>query len=86
MIVTAREEDRDFLERLGADEVIDYKKEQFEKRVSDVDLVFDLIAGEVQRRSWKVLAPGGRLISTLRFAAEGRSLATPEPRPKALAT
>jgi NADPH:quinone reductase-like Zn-dependent oxidoreductase len=46
--------------------VIDYHKERFEDRVRDVDLVFDLVDGETQDRSFAVLKPGGRLISTLK--------------------
>ncbi len=66
VITTAGEKDREWLEELGADEVIDYKNERFEEKVRDVDLVIDLIAGDTQERSWRVLKPkGGRLISTL---------------------
>jgi NADPH:quinone reductase-like Zn-dependent oxidoreductase len=55
----------DFVRGLGADEVIDYRKERFEDKVSDVDLVFDLVGGETQERSWSVLRQGGALVSTL---------------------
>lgn len=65
VIATARAEDRDFLEGLGATDVIDYKAERFEDEVSPVDMVFDLVAGETQDRSWKVLKDGGALVSTL---------------------
>ena len=44
---------------------VDYKSQKFEEAVPEVDLVFDLIGGETQDRSWKVLKQGGRLISTL---------------------
>jgi NADPH:quinone reductase-like Zn-dependent oxidoreductase len=54
-----------FARALGADQVIDYKKQRFEDEVSDIDVVFDLIAGETQDRSWRVLKPGGILVSTL---------------------
>lgn len=64
--VTASAADRDFLRALGADEVIDYKHERFEDRVRKVDLVFDLVAGETQDRSFAVLKPGGALVSTLK--------------------
>ena len=64
--VTASPEDRDFLRALGADEVIDYHAERFEDRVRKVDLVFDLVAGETQDRSFAVLKEGGALISTLK--------------------
>jgi NADPH:quinone reductase-like Zn-dependent oxidoreductase len=62
---TASSADVQFLRELGADQVIDYKSERFEDRVCDVDLVFDLIGGESQDRSWSVLKSGGTLVSTL---------------------
>jgi NADPH:quinone reductase-like Zn-dependent oxidoreductase len=65
--VTTTVSDRhiDFVRSLGADEVIDYKKQRFEEIARDIDLVFDLVAGETQDRSWKVLKEGGTLVSTL---------------------
>jgi NADPH:quinone reductase-like Zn-dependent oxidoreductase len=33
--------------------------------VSNVDLVLDLVAGDTQKRSWKSLRRGGRMVSTL---------------------
>src|SRR3984957_17897799 len=57
--------DKDFVLGLGADKAIDYKNEKFEDQVSDIDLVYDLIGGETQARSFAVLKPGGALISTL---------------------
>jgi NADPH:quinone reductase-like Zn-dependent oxidoreductase len=54
-----------YLRSLGADEAIDYKATRFEDVVKDIDLVFDLIGGETQERSWAVLKKGGILVSTL---------------------
>jgi NADPH:quinone reductase-like Zn-dependent oxidoreductase len=54
-----------FAQRLGAEQVIDYKKQRFEDAVKDVDVVFDLVGGETQDRSWGVLKKGGVLVSTL---------------------
>lgn len=54
-----------FLESLGPDRVIDYKAERFEDVCREFDLVIDLIGGQTQDRSWKVLREGGRLVSTL---------------------
>jgi NADPH:quinone reductase-like Zn-dependent oxidoreductase len=65
VIATGRAEDRDLLRKWGADEVIDYKRERFEDRARDIDLVLDLVAGETQQRSWNVLKDGGRIVSTL---------------------
>lgn len=66
VIATCSGRDGDFVESLGASEAIDYHKERFEDRVQDVDLVFDLIGGETQERSWAVLKTGGVLVSTLK--------------------
>jgi NADPH:quinone reductase-like Zn-dependent oxidoreductase len=65
VIATGRAEDQDLLRKWGADEVIDYKREAFEQRARDIDLVLDLVAGETQQRSWSVLKDGGRIVSTL---------------------
>jgi len=60
---TASAENRDFLLRLGANEVIDYRQAQFEQAVRDVDVVLDTIGGETRERSWQVLKPTGILVS-----------------------
>jgi NADPH:quinone reductase-like Zn-dependent oxidoreductase len=48
---------------LGADIVIDYKKEDFEKVLSGYDVVLNSLDGDTLRKSLNVLKPGGRLIS-----------------------
>lgn len=63
VITTARKPNHTFVESLGADEIIDYQSEDFTKIVSDVDIVLDTIGGEVMTNSFKVLKPGGKLIS-----------------------
>jgi NADPH:quinone reductase-like Zn-dependent oxidoreductase len=63
VIGTASSENQAFLRDLGADETIDYRKAPFEDQVSDVDVVLDTLGGDVQTRSWKVLKPGGILVS-----------------------
>ena len=45
--------------------MIDYKREKFEEKLKDIDLVFDLIGGETQAKSLEVLKPGGILVSTV---------------------
>jgi NADPH:quinone reductase-like Zn-dependent oxidoreductase len=51
--------------RLGAETVIDYKAERFENAIRDADAVIDLVGGDTQLRSFEILRPGGRLISTV---------------------
>src|SRR6185436_3875390 len=53
----------DWVKRLGADIVIDYKKEDFETILRDYDVVLDTLGGEALEKSLRVLKPGGRLIS-----------------------
>ena len=65
--------DKEFVSDLGADQVIDYKAEKFEDLVEPVDLVFDLIGGETQERSFSVVKPEGALISTLQEPDKGRA-------------
>ncbi len=62
---TAGTRDQEFVRGLGADAVIDYKTERFEDRARGIDIVFDLIGGETQDRSWSVLKPNGIIVSTL---------------------
>lgn len=50
---------------LGAAKVIDYQNEDFTRLTSDVDVVLDLVGGETQSRSYRVLRTGGRLVSTV---------------------
>jgi NADPH:quinone reductase-like Zn-dependent oxidoreductase len=62
---TVSTEDIAMVRGLGADLAIDYKQQRFEDMVGGIDLVFDLIAGETQKRSFAVLKDGGTMISTL---------------------
>ncbi|QIE28174.1 Zinc-type alcohol dehydrogenase-like protein (plasmid) [Caballeronia sp. SBC1] len=47
---------------LGADIVVDYKKDDFSAILKDYDLVLDTQGGVAQEKSLKVLKPGGKLI------------------------
>jgi NADPH:quinone reductase-like Zn-dependent oxidoreductase len=70
VITTVSGADVQFARDLGADVVIDYRAQAFDEAVHDVDLVYDLVAGETQQRSWSVLKPGGRMVSTLAQPSE----------------
>ncbi len=63
VITTSSAANLDFLRNLGADETIDYTKTRFEDVLSDIDVVLDAVGGDVIERSWRVLRPGGILIS-----------------------
>ena len=60
VITTASAVNRDYVRRLGADEVIDYNAVDFAQVVRNCDAVFDTVGGDVAQRSFAVLQPGGR--------------------------
>lgn len=61
--VTAGTADKEFVKELGADEVIDYKNQQFENIVHDFDAVFDPVGGETYIKSFGVLKKAGIVVS-----------------------
>jgi len=65
VITTVSEKHIEFVRELGADEVVDYKKQKFEDVAHEVDVVLDLIGGETRKRSWPMLKKGGILVSTM---------------------
>ena len=71
-ITTASAANHAYVRALGADEVIDYRNEDFTRRVSGCDVVFDTVGGEVALKSFAVLRPGGRAA----FVASGNSAPT----------
>ena len=64
VIATASGGDEAYLTSIGASRVIDYREAQFEKVVREkVDVVFDLVGGDTQKRSFLVLKKGGYLVA-----------------------
>lgn len=64
----AGKSNHDYLRELGADVAIDYRSEEFVRRLraeepDGADVVFDLIGGESLNLARKCVKPGGRLIS-----------------------
>src|SRR5437660_11878893 len=53
----------EWVKRLGADIVIDYRKDDFEKILHDYDVVLNSLGAETLEKSLRVLKPGGKLIS-----------------------
>lgn len=53
----------DLVKRLGADVVIDYRKDDFEKLLYGYDVVLNSLDNETLQKSLRVLKPGGKLIS-----------------------
>ena len=62
---TVSANDKMFVQELGADQVIDYKSQNFEDLLHDYDSVFDTVGGDTYKRSFKVLKKRGIIISML---------------------
>jgi NADPH:quinone reductase-like Zn-dependent oxidoreductase len=62
---TVSANDKEFVQELGADKVIDYKSQNFEDMLHDYDAVFDTVGGETYRRSFKVLKKGRGIIVSM---------------------
>jgi NADPH:quinone reductase-like Zn-dependent oxidoreductase len=73
VITTTSAANVDYVRGLGADEVIDYNRQDFAGSVSGCDAVFDSVGGEVATRSFAVLRSGGRAA----FIASGNAAPTP---------
>ncbi|NVZ83944.1 NADP-dependent oxidoreductase [Pseudomonas yamanorum] len=64
VFATAGTADLEYVRRLGADHVIDYRSQRFEDVIQGIDLVLDYVGGEVLDRSWQVLAENGVIVGT----------------------
>jgi alcohol dehydrogenase len=62
---TVSTNDKQFVQELGANQVVDYKTQNFEDMLYDHDAVLDTIGGETYRRSFKVLKKDGIIVSML---------------------
>jgi NADPH:quinone reductase-like Zn-dependent oxidoreductase len=69
VIATASGRNQDYLKSLGADETLDYGRDDVARLGRICDVVFDTVGGAVQSRSVTVLKPGGRLA----FVARGET-------------
>lgn len=72
---TASEAGADLVTSLGADKVINYKKENFEAILNNYDAVFDTLGGKTLEKSFKIIKNGGNIVSVsgrpnARFAKE----------------
>jgi NADPH:quinone reductase-like Zn-dependent oxidoreductase len=65
VIATAGPGDVEFVRSLGAERIVDYTAERFEESVTRVDVVLDTVGGDTQQRSFRVLKPGGILVSVV---------------------
>ncbi|WBU61827.1 NADP-dependent oxidoreductase [Paracoccus albus] len=60
---TASPRGRELVERLGADEVIDYTSQRFRDRLSDMDGALDLTGGDDLTDAFAIVKPGATVVS-----------------------
>ncbi|SFK31446.1 alcohol dehydrogenase [Halobacillus dabanensis] len=60
---TASEAGANLVKSMGADEIINYKTENFEEKLKNYDAVFDTIGGKVLEKSFEVIKSGGKIVS-----------------------
>jgi NADPH:quinone reductase-like Zn-dependent oxidoreductase len=65
VVATGRGWARELATELGADRFVDVERERFEGAAGEVDLVVDLVGGQVLERSWSTLRQGGMLVSAV---------------------
>jgi NADPH:quinone reductase-like Zn-dependent oxidoreductase len=69
VITTTSAANVDYVRSLGADQAIDYTKEDFTRIGQVCDAVFETVGGDVATKSYDVLKPGGRAA----FIASGQN-------------
>jgi len=62
---TVKPEDNEFVQQLGADEIVDYTTQNFDDMLHDYDAVLDTVGGETYKKSFKVLRNNGTIVSML---------------------
>jgi NADPH:quinone reductase-like Zn-dependent oxidoreductase len=65
VIATGRASARDLAIELGAERFVDLDREPFEEVVEKVDLLVDLVGGEILERSGAVVRDGGTVVSAV---------------------
>jgi alcohol dehydrogenase len=62
---TVKTEDIEFVQKLGADEIVDYTTQNFDDMLHDYNAVLDTVGGETYKKSFKVLKNNGTIVSML---------------------
>lgn len=65
VVTTCSPRNEALVRRLGADDVIDYRKRDVVEAVGSCDVVFDTLGGQARDDSLKLLGRGGRMVSIM---------------------
>lgn len=53
----------DALKSLGAQEVLDYNSPHWEQQIQDMDIVFDMVGGQILARTWETVINDGFIVT-----------------------
>ncbi len=70
---TATGDNIGYVKQLGADEVIDYKTQDFAEVLKNFDAVFDTVGGDEFNKSLAILKPGGVAVSMIAQADQAKA-------------
>lgn len=73
VIGTASGKNEEFVKSLGADEFINYEKQNFEEIVKDLDVVFDTVGGDTFEKAFQTLKKNGFLVTSVAFPDEEKA-------------
>jgi NADPH:quinone reductase-like Zn-dependent oxidoreductase len=73
VIGTASGRNEKYVRNLGADEFINYTKQNFEEIVTGVDVVFDTVGGDIFERAHRCLRKGGFLVTSVAFPSADKA-------------
>ncbi|RSL58410.1 hypothetical protein CEP54_007812 [Fusarium duplospermum] len=63
VIALASARHRQALMQLGASEVVDYNTPNWQRSISDVDVVFDTVGGDILAKTWEVVKENGVIVT-----------------------
>jgi NADPH:quinone reductase-like Zn-dependent oxidoreductase len=65
VLATTSADNLEYVRAIGADDAIDYRNKRLESVVGHVNFVLDTVGGDALSRSYRMIRPGGTLISTV---------------------
>jgi NADPH:quinone reductase-like Zn-dependent oxidoreductase len=65
VIATTSAADLEYVRSLGADRALDYRAAKIDQVAPPIDVVLDLVGRDTQERSFRILKPGGILVSVV---------------------
>jgi len=65
VIATASADNLEYVRSIGADVAIDYRNKRLESVAGQVNFILDTVGGDALNRSYRMIRPGGTLISTV---------------------